>query len=267
MTGFGYGFCARMLSRAAPPPLYAYAHGFLSGPSSYKGRSMQQQLAARFGVHLTLLDLNGGGGPAALTPTTALRALDEAWESAAEGDPGTRLRLIGSSAGGWACARYAELHPTRVERMLLLCPALDLGDRWEDLLGAPAFSAWQRTGGINMTVPNSGATVSVPYSLVEQTRQISRANLPRVQVPTTVLHGIQDAVVPIDTSERFAVLNEPLVHVVRVDDDHALTTEETMDRIFKEAAEVFQLKRSEDGGGSGGSGGSQSATHGSSWRF
>ena len=42
------------------PFVYAYAHGFLSGAFSSKGRELQTRMMAQFGVKLTLLDLNRG---------------------------------------------------------------------------------------------------------------------------------------------------------------------------------------------------------------
>ncbi len=89
----------------ARPPVYAYLHGFLSSVASTKGRYLSESLTP-FGIVLHQLCLNGAGGPSALTPARALGAVDACLEAAPEG---TKLRLIGSSFGGWTAARYAEL--------------------------------------------------------------------------------------------------------------------------------------------------------------
>jgi len=58
---------------------------------------------------------------------SALGALDACHARAvAASGRGARLRLIGSSFGAHAAARYAALHPSRVDRLVLLAPALDL---------------------------------------------------------------------------------------------------------------------------------------------
>jgi uncharacterized protein len=98
---------------------FAYLHGFLSGPTSSKGRFLAEQFERRFSARLHLLDLNGGGGPSALSHSGALEAVDECWRSHGQGNA---INLIGSSFGGWAAAAYAARHPERVHRLLLLCP-------------------------------------------------------------------------------------------------------------------------------------------------
>jgi uncharacterized protein len=113
------GLTSRFISTAQGAPCYAYLHGFLSGPTSSKGRYLAEQLERRFATRLHLLDLNGGGGPSMLSHAGALAAVDACWQAHAGAGP---LRLIGSSFGGWAAAAYAALHPDRVDRLLLLCP-------------------------------------------------------------------------------------------------------------------------------------------------
>ena len=54
--------------------------------------------------------------------------------------PKGHLPLLAS--GGWAAARYAELHPGRVRRLLLLNPGFELGRRWECIVGTAALEAW-----------------------------------------------------------------------------------------------------------------------------
>jgi len=44
-----------------PKVVWAYLHGFLSGPESFKGRYFQQYLK-KYGIVLHLVDLNGPQG-------------------------------------------------------------------------------------------------------------------------------------------------------------------------------------------------------------
>ena len=97
---------------------FAYLHGFLSGPTSSKGRFLATQFGGRFAARLDLLDLNGRGGPSMLSHYGAFQAIDRHWRTRQD----VPLRLIGSSFGGWAAAAYAAQHPERVDRLLLLNP-------------------------------------------------------------------------------------------------------------------------------------------------
>lgn len=89
---------------------YAYCHGFLSGPASVKGQALRKGLL-ELGVDLSLLNLNGvDNDPGAITCSGAVEAvrafhLDQ---KSASGDPGLKLRLAGSSLGGYIVARSAR---------------------------------------------------------------------------------------------------------------------------------------------------------------
>ncbi|EOD16632.1 hypothetical protein EMIHUDRAFT_75979, partial [Emiliania huxleyi CCMP1516] len=205
----------------------AYAHGFLSSAQSSKGRFLRERLA-RHGIDVELLTLNGEAGPAALTPQSALDALQAHWQRAG----GVPLTLVGSSFGGWAAARYAELHPGRVRRLLLLNPGFELGRRWECIVGTAALEAWRRDGARTFAMPSTGEPCQVPWSFVEQTR--AEAGTPAVSTEAVVLHGRRDEVVPPSLSEAF-VHASPLARLVLLEDDHALTAPPSLERIAREA--------------------------------
>lgn len=88
---------------------YAYCHGFLSGPESVKGQALREILLKK-GVDLSLLNLNGEDkDPGAITFSGAVKAvrafhLDQ---KSALGKPDLKLRLAGSSLGGYVVARWA----------------------------------------------------------------------------------------------------------------------------------------------------------------
>ena len=58
-----------------------------------------------------------------------------------------KLRLIGSSMGGYLAARYAELFPEEVDRMILLCPGFNLHERWPHLFGNEELEKWMTDKG------------------------------------------------------------------------------------------------------------------------
>ena len=127
---------------------FAYLHGFASGPRSHKGMALAAAFARR-GALLRQPDLNVPSF-AHLTYSGMLAGVDrlDATTAAAGGDGETPLGwgLVGSSMGGWVAARWAELHPEKVSRLLLLAPGLDLPNRWRGLLSAAELQDWERSG-------------------------------------------------------------------------------------------------------------------------
>jgi uncharacterized protein len=198
-----------------PPPeqRFAYLHGFASGPEARKGRWLARRLAAK-GVDLHRPDLNQPSF-GELTVTGALAAVDELLTA---GPEKTRWSFVGSSFGGYVAARWAELHPEWVERLLLLCPGFGLLDRWPQMLGREAMNRWQQEG--SMDFPDgAGRPTPVHWGFIEDFRR--HPATPEVPCPTRIVHGTRDEVVPIEGSRRYA---EPRAHVglVEVDDDHGL---------------------------------------------
>jgi hypothetical protein len=198
---------------------HAYLHGFASSSLSTKGQALRRYYAERGGeVELHTPDLNHPSF-AELTYTGMLAAFD-AFDASLDASEGARARwrLIGSSMGGWVASRWAQLHPERVDRLLLLCPAFDFVDRWPVLLGAQAFARWREQGSI--PIPDAQKQlVDVHFELYRDAeRQPAR---PVVSCPTVIIHGTRDDVVPIASSREYAVAHEN-VELVEVDDDHLL---------------------------------------------
>lgn len=210
----------------------AYLHGFASGPESWKGR----QLDARFRQHGPALqrpDLNRPSF-AELTLGGALGAVDEL--DRAEGGPeAPAWCFVGSSMGGWVAARWAELNPERVHRLVLLCPGFDLVSRWPSIVGEQALARWQREGFLELP-DREGQPVPVHWEFVADARR--RRRWPEVPCPTLIVHGVHDEQVPVDFSRSYAA-GRPHVELVEVDDDHGLAA--SVDRIAELALAHFGL--------------------------
>lgn len=219
----------------AAPCNVAYLHGFASGPLSKKGLLLAERLRSQ-GVELRLPDLNRPSF-SRLTVTGALEAVDElvAGAEVGKGDGG-RWCFVGSSFGGYVAARWAELHPDRVARLLLLCPGFDLLSRWPLLLGREAFERWERDGVIPLA-DGAGRMTPVHWGFVEDARR--HPPFPEVPCPTRIVHGSRDEVVPVETSHRYAAAR-PHVSLREVDDDHGLLA--SVDAIGAEV-EGFLLER------------------------
>jgi pimeloyl-ACP methyl ester carboxylesterase len=209
---------------------YAYVHGFASGSASRKGTFLRGALEAH-GVDLELPDLNRPSFERQ-TYTAILGALDAMDREVSGSGP---WRLIGSSMGGYLALRWAELHPDRVDRLLLLCPGFDLPSRWPKLLGAGAMRRWERYG----TYPvedAEGVARPLCWRFVEDAR--THPTHPEAPCPTRILHGIRDEIVPVASSRAY-VRARPWVDLVELDDDHALGG--SLDRLVGEARRFFDL--------------------------
>jgi len=108
-------------------------------------------------------------------------ALAARWEGLERATRSGEILLIGSSYGGLAAAHLAAVHPDRFVGLLLLAPALHYSE-------APVTD-------VSLLVPPDG-------------------------VPTTIIHGLHDEVVPIEGSRRYASNGAQLIET---EDDHRLT--------------------------------------------
>jgi pimeloyl-ACP methyl ester carboxylesterase len=185
------------------PPRVLYLHGFASGPGSKKGVAV----AARLGG-VDRLDLR--------VPSIERLSLAAmiATARAAIGGPRDRAILIGSSLGGLTAARLAEDEP-RVCMLILLAPAFRFAERLRARVGPD--------GWIETHDHATGGTARIHPDFVREAEGIDAAGdgWPDVRVPTVILHGTRDDVVPIELSRQFAA-DRPHVRLIELDDDHEL---------------------------------------------
>src|SRR5690606_4658150 len=117
----------------------------------------------------------------------------------------------------------------RVLALVLLAPAFGLVERWKTYLG-DAFDDWQRTGWREVLDYTTNAPARVDFGFCEDAAAID-VGFPDVRVPTLILHGVHDDVVPIEQSRRFAQ-ERPNVQLVELDDGHELV--DSLPRLLRE---------------------------------
>ena len=166
------------------------------------------------GLHLERADLNEPSF-SRLTFTGALGVIDRMTAAA----PEAPWVLYGSSMGGYLAARWAELNPERVERLVLLCPGFNLIERWPEIVGVDEMAQWKAQGWWSFPDAEEVPT-ALHYAFV--TDCMTHPPFPEVRCPTLIIHGSRDETVPIESSRVYAEAR-PNVRLVEVDDDHSLT--------------------------------------------
>ena len=99
---------------------YLYLHGFRGDVQTTKGAIFRKRFAEK-GIELNVFDVKAGKGHADTRVSISLQALEAFYHEHKK-----PLRLIGSSMGGFISAVYASQHPTHVDRVILLNPAVNL---------------------------------------------------------------------------------------------------------------------------------------------
>ncbi|MEZ4365929.1 MAG: YqiA/YcfP family alpha/beta fold hydrolase [Kofleriaceae bacterium] len=191
-----------------------YLHGFASSPGSRKAVAFAARFAA-LGHDVDRLELRRPS----LAALRLSAILDEVARAAAAAP--APVVLIGSSLGGLAAARHTERDP-RVVAQVLLAPAFQLVPRWRERLGPAAWQAWRDDGALEVHDYATGAPARVHAGFLDDAAAIDpEGTFPAFPVPTLILHGVGDDVVPIATSRQVAAA-EPRVRLIELDDDHEL---------------------------------------------
>lgn len=193
-------------------PVYVYLHGFASGPQSAKAVYLKERFQEQ-GINLQIPDLNQGDF-SALTLTRQIQQVQTALLA-----PTQSAVLIGSSLGGLTAAWVAETSP-QVKSVLLLAPAFQFLERWLQTLGEAKVRQWQTQGYLEFYHYGENQSLPLSYRFVEDIARYQDQQLQRA-VPTLILHGIHDQVVPIQASRNFAA-QRPWVRLIELDSDHSL---------------------------------------------
>jgi pimeloyl-ACP methyl ester carboxylesterase len=208
-----------------------YLHGFASSPGSSKAGRFARELAAR-GIGFACPDFN----EPAFETLTVTRMLEQTRQAvAAASGP---VALIGSSLGAFVAVHAADRDRTgRIDRLVLLAPALDFGGNRLRQLGEHGIDEWRRRGRLTVFHYAFNEPRDVGYALYEDAARYDALTL-TVAKPTLVFQGRRDASVNPDMVESWAQ-RQPNVTLRMLDDDHQLS--ESVDRVWLESAEFMGL--------------------------
>lgn len=192
---------------------YLYLHGFASSPQSIKAQYLRDRFA-ELQVNLSIPDLNQDNF-SAITLTRQIKQVADEFLNLQQA-----ITIIASSFGGLTAAWLGQQFP-QVQRLVLLAPALGFIRLWLTQLGETEVKQWQASG--YLMVYHYGMKRSLPlgYQFVEDTSQYEEHQLQR-PVPTLILHGCYDEIIPIEASRDYA-RQRPWVELREQISDHSLT--------------------------------------------
>jgi hypothetical protein len=207
-----------------------YLHGFASSARSSKAGFFRSRLAEH-GIDLLTPDFNQPD----FAGLTITRMLAQVSAMIADLPPGP-VHLIGSSLGAFVALQAAAVE-ARVERLVLLAPALDFsGNRLREL-GDRAVDEWRRTDTLNVFHYGFGRIMPVRFGLYEDAAKYD-ALTASVTVPVQIFQGRHDRAVSPDTVQRWAA-TRPGVEIHMLDDDHQLMG--SLGTIWREMARFIGL--------------------------
>lgn len=205
-----------------------YLHGFASSPGSTKAAYFAGRLACH-GVVLSVPDLNQ---PAfeTLTVTRMIEQTREAVDAAGR-EP---VALMGSSLGAFVALHAAD---ARVDRLVLLAPALDFGGNRLRQLGEHGVDEWRRKGRLSVFHHARNEPVDVGFALYEDAAGYDAFSVKLAQ-PILVFQGTRDEQVDPAMVEEWASRRSN-VDLRLLDDGHQLT--ESVDLIWNETEKFLGL--------------------------
>jgi pimeloyl-ACP methyl ester carboxylesterase len=209
-----------------------YLHGFASSPRSTKATYFARQFAAA-GVGYSCPDFNEPDFES-LTVTRMLEqtraAIERSGRSSAFAEATAdklerpdSIVLMGSSLGAFVAIHAAAQDRTgRVERLVLMAPALDFGGNRLRQFGEHGIEEWRRRGSVPFFHHAYNEPREVGFALYEDAARYDAFAVTLAQ-PTLVFQGTRDASVDPAMVQRWA-RTQPHVDLRMLDDDHQLTS-------------------------------------------
>ena len=172
-------------------------HGFLSDKNSRTNRRLTELLVPH-GISTLRFDWCGMGESQEPFSNIGLKQcedqLDTAFQTLQEHGI-NRLGLIGSSFGGLLAILTASKHPI-LRALGLKCPVVDFPEVLRLEFGKEAMERWKSSNHIPNII-GDGSPIPLHYAFYEEclTYDAYRA-LSGIRVPTLVVHGDQDELIP-----------------------------------------------------------------------
>ncbi len=192
---------------------YIYLHGFASSPHSSKAQYLRDRFLEKQ-INLNIPDLNQADF-FHLTLTRQLQQVETEFKLKST----TKRILIGSSFGGLTAAWLAQ-RQFNVDQLILLAPAFGFLSHWLPKLGEEKLKQWKSQGHLSVYHYSEKQYLPLSYQFLQDLSAYDDEQL-KQPIPTLILHGKQDEVIPITASRNYAV-KRPWVKLIELESDHSL---------------------------------------------
>ena len=204
--------------------MIVYLHGFASSPQSTKAQYFGDRLAGH-GIAIVTPDFNEPDFRS-LTMTRMLGQLSAAIDRGSDGGGGGSgergpATLFGSSLGGTLAILAASRLGAKVERLVLMAPAVMFAKPGHHLLPPERIAEWRHRGALPFFHYGFREDRLLDFSFYEDTLRYDAFNAAFRQ-PTLIFQGLHDQSVDPRTVEAFA-RTRPNVTLSLLQDDHQLT--------------------------------------------
>jgi pimeloyl-ACP methyl ester carboxylesterase len=207
-----------------------YLHGFASSPRSTKAGYFADRLAEH-GVAFRCPDFNEPD----FASMTLTRMLDQLARDVSRIDD--RVTLIGSSLGGTLAILAAARPLPRVDRVVLMAPAVMFAKAGHHLLPPERIEEWRVRGALPFFHYAYEEERLLNHTFYEDSLSYDAFGA-HVAQPTLIFQGLRDASVDHRTVEAFA-RTRPNVTLSLLDDDHQLVA--SLPRIWDGVADFMGL--------------------------
>jgi pimeloyl-ACP methyl ester carboxylesterase len=201
------------LTERAPRRIF-YLHGFASSPQSKKAAYFAERFHGH-GLSLECPDFNEPDFPS----LTMTRMIDQLGREIGRVESGP-IALIGSSLGGVVALHAAARFPDRIDRLVLLAPALTFAKEGHRFLGPERVAEWRAKGTIDVFHFGAGGTRPLNYSFYEDSLQYDALGVVLEQ-PTLIFQGLHDEAVDYRTVEQYTAIRANAT-LSLLNDDHQL---------------------------------------------
>jgi pimeloyl-ACP methyl ester carboxylesterase len=196
------------------PRHIVYLHGFASSPQSTKVGYFSARLRP-YGIELRVPDFNQPD----FSTLTITRMLDQLGGELARLD-GAPATLVGSSLGGTLAILAAECYAERVDRLVLMAPAVMFAKAGHHLLPPDKVEEWRRRGALPFFHHAYNEERELQFAFYDDSLRYDAFNAV-ISQPALIFQGLRDASVDYRTVEAFAK-TRPNVTLSLLDDDHQL---------------------------------------------
>lgn len=192
---------------------FVYLHGFASGPSSKKASAFKKKFK-EIGVSLNTPDLEGGNFENMTLTSQVNIVLDLLDQFLCK-----EVCLIGSSMGGYLATLVAQRR-MEVKATYLMAPGFNFLERWMRSLKLDYGDETCWDSKIQIFHYRYDETKYIRTDIFKDAKNWKSLSLKR-EVPSRIVHGTHDEVVPIDESKKF-ISRRPWCSLKELDSDHGL---------------------------------------------